>query len=79
MENGRHECSSQSRTTVADFQVCSHEGLVTALNIDAGLDITEFPFQVAIDETVNVTTTGAGEVTILFATLPKEGYPTFTG
>lgn len=54
------------------------EGLATALNIDSGLDITEFPFQVGLAETVNVTTTGAGEVTILFATLPKEGYPTFT-
>ena len=54
------------------------EGLATALSIDSGAVITEFPFQVSAAQTVNVTTTGVGQVTLLFATLPYEGYPTFT-
>lgn len=53
------------------------EGLATALNIDSGVDITEMPFQVADDETLNVTTTGAGAVSLVFVAMPEAGYSTF--
>ena len=61
-----------------DFLVlgCVFEGLATAVNIDAGLDITVFPAVVANTETLDVTTTGAGSVTVLFVEMPDAGYTT---
>jgi len=49
-------------------------GLATALNIDAGADITEMPFSLASDEELCVTTTGAGTVTISYHALPQATY-----
>lgn len=53
------------------------EGAVTALNLNGGADITEMPFQVSSTDTVNVTTAGAGDVTLAFVALPDAGYSTF--
>lgn len=49
---------------------------VTALNIDGGEDILAYPVEVAADEQLQVTTTGAGSVTLLFAAMPTT--PTVT-
>lgn len=54
-----------------------HSG-VTALNIDAGADITEFPAQMASGEDLCVTTAGAGEVTVFYIDDPTPGYDTFS-
>ena len=51
------------------------DGLATALNIDAGLDAV-LPFQVADDEVLNVTTTGAGSVELVWVDLAEVGYAT---
>ncbi len=55
------------------------EGLATALNIDAGADIAANVggISVADDETLNVTASGAGAVTLVFVALPVAGYSTF--
>lgn len=53
------------------------EGLATAVNIDSGVDITELPAQVASTETLNVTASGAGAVTLVVVALPNAGYSTF--
>lgn len=56
-----------------------HSG-VTALNIDAGIDIVAgtYPVQLAAGEELCVTTAGAGSVTVLFVDDPVETYDTFT-
>ena len=54
-----------------------HSG-VTALNIDAGADITEFPAQLEAAEELCVTTAGAGEVTVFYIDDPTAGYDTFS-
>ncbi len=48
----------------------------TALNIDAGADITAFPASVASTEDLCVTTSGADNVTVIFSELPVDGYTT---
>lgn len=55
-----------------------HSGNTTAVNIDAGVDITAFPVQVGSAETLNVTGTGAGDVTVVFAEIAKPGMETYT-
>lgn len=52
------------------------EGLATALNLDAGVDITELPAQVADTEQLCVTTTGDGSVTLVMSVLPDAGFAT---
>ena len=52
-------------------------GLATALNIDSGADLTAFPAAVENDETLNVTATGAGTVTVFFAEIPSAGMATY--
>lgn len=53
----------------------NHSG-VTALNIDAGVDIVTFPAQLAAAETLCATAAGAGDVTVLFVECPVETYTT---
>lgn len=53
------------------------EGLVTALNIDEGADITAIPFQLASTEDLCVTASGAGSVTVVYAALPQTTYTSY--
>jgi len=53
------------------------DGLATAINIDSGSDVATSGTQVASDETLNATATGAGTVTLFFAEIPDAGMPTF--
>lgn len=55
----------------------AHSG-VTALNLNAGVDITEFPAQMGDGDDLCVTTAGAGEVTVFYIDVPTEGYETFS-
>ena len=43
-------------------------GLCTALNIDSGVDITAFPFELTAAQELNVTASGAGSVELIWAT-----------
>lgn len=52
------------------------EGLATALNLDSGADQTATTFNVASTETLNVTTTGAGSVTLIYIPTPVDGFAT---
>jgi len=55
------------------------EGAATGLSLDGGTTPeTEYPFQVAADETVSVVATGDGDVTIVFSELPSSNYTTYT-
>lgn len=55
-----------------------HNVNVTALNVDGGVDITEYPYQLDDGEALQATATGAGQVTVFYIDEPDEGYPTFT-
>ena len=52
-------------------------GNITALNIDAGLDISAYPAQLVAAEELCVTAGGAGELTVFFISNPIDGYATF--
>lgn len=45
-------------------------GSVTALNIDAGSDITAYPFSVTTAQNVDVTASGSGTVELVWVDLP---------
>ena len=66
---------------MADVNVIVHavkfEGAATAVNIDSGADLTAFPTEVTAAQTLNVTTAGAGAVTVIFSEMPVDGYTTF--
>lgn len=54
--------------------------VITALNVDAGIDLTEFPHHLKDGEDLCVTSTGASaqEVTVFYIDDPSAGYDTFT-
>ena len=54
-----------------------HDANVTALNIDAGADIVELPAMVTKAQQLCVTAAGAGDVTLVFASLPAPRYDTY--
>ena len=53
-----------------------YDGLASALNVDAGADKTAFPIDVAADEELCATATGAGSVTLTFQAEPVQGIAT---
>lgn len=54
-----------------------HNGNITALNKAAGADETAYPITTA-NQTVCVTASGTGDVTVVFMELPTTGYTTYT-
>lgn len=69
--------TADSKMLVLGF--ISHSG-VTALNVDAGVDIllTAFPLELQDGEDLCVTTAGAGEVSVFYIDEPDPGYDTFS-
>lgn len=52
--------------------------VITALNVDAGADISAYPFTLAAGEDLCVTTGGEGDVTIFYIDVPTAGLTTYS-